>query len=125
MEQIRPHLEEPAVALLRLEGSLVRHEDLELEELVQELLAKDCRRFILDFTLVEFIDSAGIGLIIKLASMADKKKGSFLLCNPKKNVKNVFSMLGLESRFKIYYDLADALLSLGRLVRLEIISVKF
>ena len=103
----------------------MRHEDPELEALVVELLEKDCRRFILDFTLVEFIDSAGIGLIIKLASMADRQKGSLLLCNPQKNVQNVFSMLGIEQRFKIYGRLADALLAFGRLFRIEIISVHF
>jgi len=125
MQDIRPHLEEPKVVLIRLEGNLVRHEDPELEELVQELLEKDIRRFILDFTLVEFIDSAGIGLIIKLASMTDRLKGSLLLCNPQKNVQNVFSMLGIEQRFKIHSRLAEALLNFGRLFRLEIISVRF
>ena len=124
MEQFQPQTE-PAVALIRMEGSLVRHEDIELEALIHELIARNCRRFILDFSLVEFIDSAGIGLIIKIASITDKHKGGLLLCNPQKNVRNVFSMLGIESRFKIYNSLADAIMAFGRLIVLEIISVKF
>lgn len=126
MENInKPHLEEPTVVLLLMKGNLVRHEDLELETLFDELLERDFRRFILDFTKVEFIDSAGIGLIIKLASMTDKCEGQLILCNPQKNVKNVFTMLGIESRFKTFTYLEEALLVFGRNLRLEIISVSF
>lgn len=125
MENIKPHLEEPLVVLLLLKGNLIRHEDLALESLFDELLERDCRRFVMDFTQVEFIDSAGIGLIIKLASITEKKGGQMLLCNPQKNVKNVFSMLGIESRFKIHTYLEEALLAFGRNLRLELISVNF
>lgn len=126
MENInKPHLEEPLVVLLLLKGNLIRHEDLALESLYEELLERECLRFIMDFTKVEFIDSAGIGLIIKLAAMTEKCKGQLILCNPQKNVKNVFAMLGIESRFKIYTHLEDALMGFGRNIRLELISVSF
>ncbi len=111
--------------LLRLEGSLVRHEDQELELLIRELIDRHCRRFVLDFNLVDFIDSAGIGLIMKFAALIEKAGGALLLCNPQDNVQNVFSMLGIESRFKIFDDLAKALIACGRQLNLEIISVKF
>jgi anti-anti-sigma factor len=125
MEQIFPRIEEPLVILFRLEGKVTRHEDSELELRVEEMLDKACRNFILDFNRVDFIDSAGIGLIIKLASMIEKRFGSLLLCNPQKNVRSVFNMLGIEGRFKIHDNLADALSSVSRLVRLEIISLKY
>lgn len=125
MENRQTNPEAREAALLRLEGRLVRHEDQELELLIRELLDRSCRRFILDFNLVEFIDSSGIGLIMKLASLIEKTGGALLLCNPQDNVRKVFSMLGLESRFKIYNDLGETLLVCGRLLNLEIISVKF
>ncbi len=125
MEQNLPRVDEPPVILIRLEGSLLRHEDTDLELLVGELLDKNCKKFILDFNRMEFIDSAGIGLIIKLAAIIEKRFGNLQLCNPQNNVRNVFNMLGIESRFKIYDNLGDALLSIGRLMRLEIITVRY
>ncbi len=125
MEQNLPRVDEPPVILIRLEGSLLRHEDTDLELLVGELLDKNCKKFIFDFNRMEFIDSAGIGLIIKLAAIIEKRFGNLQLCNPQNNVRNVFNMLGIESRFKIYDNLGDALLSIGRLMRLEIITVRY
>jgi anti-anti-sigma factor len=125
MEQNLPRIDEPPVILIRLEGSMQRHEDTDLELLIEELLGKNCKHFILDFNRIEFIDSAGIGLIIKLASLIEKKFGTLQLCNPQNNVRNVFNMLGIENRFKIHGNLGDALLAVGRLMRLEIITVRY
>ncbi len=125
MDQNLPRIDEPHVILLRLEGSLLRHEDKDIELLIEELLDKNCRKFIIDFRKVDFIDSAGIGLIIKIASMIEKRFGTLQLCNPQNNVRNVFNMLGIESRFKIFDDLGNALLTNGRLMRLEIITVRY
>jgi anti-anti-sigma factor len=125
MDQNLPRIDEPQVILFRLEGRIIRHEDLELESLIAELLDKNCRKFVLDFNHVDFVDSAGIGLIIKMASIVEKRFGALLLCNPQKNVRNVFNMLGIDSRFKIYDNLADALMSVGRLIRLEMITVRY
>ncbi|MFA6448545.1 MAG: STAS domain-containing protein [bacterium] len=125
MEQNLPRVDEPPVILVRLEGSLLRHEDTDLELLFDELLGKNCKHFILDFNRIEFVDSAGIGLIIKLASMIEKKLGTLQLCNPQTNVRNVFNMLGIENRFKIHDNLGDALQLIGRLMRLEIITVRY
>jgi anti-anti-sigma factor len=125
MEQNLPRVDEPPVILLRLEGSLVLHEDTDLELLFEELLGKNCKNFILDFNKIEFINSAGIGLIIKLASMVEKRLGNIQLCNPQNNVRNVFNMLGIENRFRIHDNLGDALLGVGRLMRLEIITVRY
>lgn len=125
MEQNLPRIEEPHVILFRLEGKIIRHEDSELENLIDELLDKNCRKFVLDFNRVDFVDSAGIGLIIKMASIIEKRFGALLLCNPQKNVRNVFNMLGIDSRFKIYDNLTDALMGIGRLVRLEMITVRY
>ncbi|HOO56871.1 MAG TPA: STAS domain-containing protein [bacterium] len=125
MDQNLPRIDEPPVIVIRLEGELVNHEDTELELLISELISKKCRNFIIDFNKVQFIDSAGIGLIIKLASIIENKFGTLMLCNPQKNVRNVFNMLGIEERFKIYNNLTEALLVIGRLMRLEIISVMY
>ncbi|HOX27801.1 MAG TPA: STAS domain-containing protein [bacterium] len=125
MDQNLPRIDEPPVILIRLEGSVTRHEDTDLELLIGELLGKHCKKFIIDFNKTEFIDSAGIGLIIKLASMIEKKIGTLVLCHPQSNVRTVFGMLGIDNRFKIYDDLSEALSGYGRVMRLEIISVRY
>lgn len=123
MSQNFPHPGQPAAILLLLEGKITTHEDRRLEMLVAELLEKENKRFIFDFNRVDFIDSAGIGLIMKLAAGIRNASGEVVLCNPRTNVKNVFVMLGIETRFQIFDRLGDALLHFGNLLRLELIRV--
>lgn len=122
MSQPYPQLNQPLVILIRLEGKMVHHEHHPLETLITDLLEKSHRRFILDFKNVEFIDSAGIGLIMKIASNIEKATGELILCNPRTNVKNVFVMLGIETRFRIFDNLGDTLEHYGRLLNLEMIN---
>lgn len=125
MEQNIPLPEVPHVVVFRLEGNLVRYEETRIEMLCGELIDKSVSRFIFDFDRVQFVDSAGIGLIIKLASLIEKNHGTLLLCNPKGNVKNVFNLLGIEERFKIYTRLGDALETFGNPLIVETIPVAF
>lgn len=125
MDQEFPQPDMPHVIVLCLEGDVIRHEESRFEMLIEELLEKKQRHFIMEFSSVEFIDSAGIGLIIKTANMIEKRLGALTLCNPKANVKNVFQTLGIEDRFKIFYSLGRALRSRGQLVRVEFVDFKF
>ena len=125
MERSFPTPDRPHVIVLTLKGDIVRHEDSRFEILIDEILDKGQRVFIMDFRDVEFMDSAGIGLIIKIASQVEKRHGVLRLCNPKGNVKNVFAMLGIEERFKLYPTLADALRAYGDHLSLEFVAFKF
>ncbi|MEW5946830.1 MAG: STAS domain-containing protein [bacterium] len=120
-----PRPREPHVIILRLAGRMMRLDDTNLESLLGDLLEKSHSHFILDFDRVEFIDSAGIGLIMKIAAEVQKASGELVMCNPRSNVKNVFVMLGIESRFRIYDRLGDAIQHFGNLARVELINVKF
>ena len=125
MDQEFPQPDQPHVVVLCLEGDLVRHEETGFEILIDELLDKKQRQFILEFSQVDFIDSAGIGLIIKTASMIEKRRGALFLCNPKANVKNVFLTLGIADRFRIFYSLGEALRTVGQLISVEFVPYKF
>lgn len=125
MEQYFPQPEKPHVVVLCLHGNLTRHEDSQVEIVVDELLEKGHRWFVMDFDAVGFIDSAGIGLIIKLASAIEKQGGTLSLCNPQQNVHNVFSMLGIETRFQIFPRLGKALQAIGHLLSVELINFQF
>lgn len=125
MERTLPTPEKPHVVVLCMQGQLTRHEDSRFEVLLEEILDKGQKNFIIDFRSVDFIDSAGIGLVIKIASMVEKRFGVLRLCNPKTNVKNVFQMLGIEDRFHIFPTLAEALQAVGHLLSVEFINFKF
>jgi anti-sigma B factor antagonist len=125
MEQQYPQPDKPHVVVLCLHGDMIRHEEAPFELLVDEILDKGQRNFVLDFHNIGFVDSAGIGLIIKLAAEIEKRLGSLRLCNPKTNVKNVFATLGIDNRFHIYHSLTDALQSVGHLLSVEFINFKF
>lgn len=123
MSQNFPRPEQPLVILLLLEGKITTHEDRRFETLVSELVDKGSARFVFDFNMVDFIDSAGIGLIMKIAARIKNAAGEVVLCNPRTNVKNVFIMLGIDTRFQIFDRLGEALEHFGNLLDLEIIKV--
>jgi stage II sporulation protein AA (anti-sigma F factor antagonist) len=125
MQQNVPIPEVTRVAVLRIEGNVVRHEEPRIEQLVAEFLENGVRAFVFDFDRVTFIDSAGIGLIIKLAAVIERHIGKLYLCNPKSNVRNVFSMLGIEERFRIFDHLGDALEIIGNPLLIDTVSVHY
>ncbi|MFH1539557.1 MAG: STAS domain-containing protein, partial [bacterium] len=66
---------------------------------------------------------AGIGLVMKLAVRIKNASGEVVLCNPRANVRNVFVMLGIDTRFQIFDHLGDAMSHFGNLLNVDVINV--
>lgn len=103
-----------SITLLSLKGTIVAGNDSEaLSSLVGEFLAAGETGIILDLGKVTFIDSTGIGALIRVHSAAMRKGASVKLLHLTKRVYDVLQITRLSSVFGIYDDLEKAKASFG------------
>jgi len=103
-----------SVTLLGLKGTIVAGNDSEaLHSLVGEFLAAGETRIILDLAQVNFIDSTGIGALIRVHSAAMRKGASVKLLHLTKRVYDVLQITRLSSVFEIFDDLEKAKAAFG------------
>lgn len=100
--------------LVRLTGSLDAHTYESLEKALSGLYAKGNFGLIIDMTDLEYMASAGIGVLITALSRTRENRGDLLLMNPRPVVTGVFDLLGLGDMFQIVKDRVSAVNLLAR-----------
>jgi len=82
-----------------IDASTVIKFQAELEKLKNE---ENVRRFLLDMEGIRYVNSTGLGSLVKLADGLEKEGGVITLMRIHPKVKVVFDMLGLNAFFKIF-----------------------
>jgi anti-anti-sigma factor len=73
----------------------------------------DAKRVVLDCTLVEFFDSAGMGSLLAIQKeIVERRGGAFALTGLQRNVLEVFRMVGFDVIFVFRPDVATAVAAL-------------
>lgn len=70
-------------------------------------------KIILDFSNVQFLASAAIGLLMNLHRKSTAIKGTFVICSLRKELMKVFEIMKLTKVFKFAADEDAALALLG------------
>ncbi|NIP30075.1 MAG: anti-sigma factor antagonist [Candidatus Dadabacteria bacterium] len=85
------------ISLLRLKGKLDFTTSTEFEQKFNIMLNEGGEKFILDFSEVEYMSSAGLRFLL----IASKKtRGGVVLCKVSDSVKQVIEIAGFVSMFK-------------------------
>jgi anti-sigma B factor antagonist len=101
-----------SVTLLHLKGTLVAGSDTELlDSKMQALLKRGVTRILLDLGEVNYIDSSGIGALIRAYSSAQREGGTLKLYRLTRRVHDVLQITRLSSVFEIYSDEGKAIAS--------------
>ena len=79
----------------------------------QELLDQGVRKFVLDFTLVRWINSNGVGCLVSGKRMADAAGARMALCHLNRRSLNVICTMRLEEVFLCVPDLEAALIAMA------------
>ena len=85
----------------------------EYERRVQELLAGDETRLVLDLERLDYISSAGLRGLLMTAKLLKARHGQVRFANVTGNVRSVFDMSGFANMFPIEESVAAALSALG------------
>ena len=101
-----------SVAVVLLKGTMVAGKDTELlAGAVSELLEAGQLQIILDLGQVNYIDSTGIGALVRSYNLAMAKGASVKLLHLTKRIHDVLQITRLSTVFEIYDDQQKALAS--------------
>jgi anti-sigma B factor antagonist len=102
------------VVVLDISGRITLGEgNVMLREIVRELADKGNRRVILNLSEVNYIDSSGLGELVKTHTTFHNKGGDLKLANLNKRLSDLLQMTRLSAVFDIHGDEASALRSLA------------
>jgi len=72
------------------------------------LLQKGQKKFILDVTGLEYVDSSGVGTLVSCLTNARKAGGELKLVGANQRIRRIFSMTGVDNLMPMFGTLAEA-----------------
>lgn len=101
-----------STTILDLEGPLVLGPpQQELRQVVEEVVGNGARRLAINLTGVSYMDSSGIGELVRVFTKLRKEGGRSILFAPNKQVMMLLKMVRLDTVLEIVGDEAAALAS--------------
>jgi anti-sigma B factor antagonist len=87
-----------------LDGYLDAHTAPQLEQIFEDLLARQRYNIIVNFQDLSYISSAGLGVFMAFIEEARNNHGDIKLVGMSPKVYNVFDLLGFPMLYEIYDD---------------------
>lgn len=91
------------------QGRLDSQSAKDFEERILEVINRGENSILLDFSMVDYISSAGLRVILTSARRQKATKGKLAICGLAGSVKDVFRVSGFDTIVEIYADQASAL----------------
>ncbi len=106
---VEAKLLESGVAVITISGRMALGGETErLDAAVKGMLQKDVKKFVLDITALDYVDSSGIGMLVSCLTNAKKAGGELKLAGANPRIKRIFSMTGVDTIMSMYGTLAEA-----------------
>jgi anti-sigma B factor antagonist len=80
----------------------------ETEAMMQNMLDQGVRKLVLDLTHVDFVDSAGLGIIMRIAGEMDQCGGHFRIAGPHEQVQRLFDITHTSAILLVDPDLVTS-----------------
>jgi anti-anti-sigma factor len=111
--------------LAEVDGSIDASTITQFQQVMDKLVERGVKNLILDCTSVKYINSTGLGTLLKYADTFESIGGHIAFCRVPSKVMLVMEMLGFNALFNIVSDEATALRSFaGKLAPPPSVSVK-
>jgi anti-sigma B factor antagonist len=105
---------EPDITVFELRGRLALGNRLsEVEHSIRTELESGCRKLVLDLGGLDFIDSAGLGLLVMCAGLMDQTGGRMCVATGNPRIIELFEITHLERVVNLCADTASACESVG------------
>jgi anti-sigma B factor antagonist len=100
------------VIVIDVEGQILLGEgDVEIKQTVDSLLKQGYKRILLNLAKVPYLDSAGLGEIIRCFTTLRKNGGHFKLLSPNKRIIDLLSITKLLNVFDCFDNESTAIMS--------------
>jgi anti-anti-sigma factor len=98
------------IRVVDLDGNMKTPSDMEdFTSFIEKELEGDQKKFILNFKLVHFINSSGLGRLILALKKISEKKGSLGVINLNTDVDELFTITRIKEKIPVFADEATAL----------------
>lgn len=97
------------IAIVKMSGYVDQRTAVELERIVDTLLAKASYKIIVDLHGVEYLSSAGWGILLGSIKMIRGNDGDLKLVGLQPNVREVFELLEFNHILREFYDVNAAI----------------
>ncbi len=101
------------IVVVELETELDANTAPRVKEELESAFGDQTRRVILDLSQLDFIDSAGLGVLVSLVKALRARGGDMRLVGLRDPVRMIFRLTRLDRVFKIFGDRGEALASYG------------
>ncbi len=99
------------IVVVALDTELDANTALRVKQELGSAIGDQARRVVLDLSRLDFIDSAGLGVLVSLVKVLRARGGDMRLVGLKDPVRMIFQLTRLEKVFKIFGDREKALAS--------------
>ncbi len=97
-----------SIIIFKVAGKIDAHEAPGFEKGIKDNIAGNNNSVIIDFEGVDYISSAGLGVLNAIKVILDKASRKIVLCGMNAKIKKTFDLLGFSRTFTIVGSLADA-----------------
>lgn len=84
-----------------LSGKFTFNDHQAFREILEKLEEHNIRQVVLNMSLVDFVDSAALGMLLLLQDVAQKQQKDVLISGAAGHVQKIFEMARFETMFKI------------------------
>lgn len=102
-----------AVTLILIEGYFNPSMVTEINEKLYDILKSDCKSIVVDLHQLNYISSAGLRILLYVATEMENKGGKMALCAVSTGVQRVLKMCGADNFFSTYPTQDDAVKSVS------------
>ncbi len=96
------------VIVFTVGGKIDAHEAPKFEKSMKDGMAGSKNGVAVDFTGVDYISSAGLGVLNAIKVILDKEGRKIILCGMNKKIKKTFDLLGFSRTFTIVGTIDEA-----------------
>jgi len=79
-----------------------------LNAAINTLLQKSQRKFVLDITALDYVDSSGVGTLVSCLTDVKKAGGDLKVVGANQRIRRIFSMTGVDRLMPLFGTLAEA-----------------
>ncbi|MBI4530727.1 MAG: STAS domain-containing protein [Candidatus Latescibacteria bacterium] len=97
------------IVFIDIAGDVTAFAEEKLTQAYQSASEKGTRKIVLNFKEDAYINSAGIAIIIGIATESRRKEDAVVIVQPSKHFQKIFSMIGLTRYLKIFENEREAL----------------
>jgi anti-sigma B factor antagonist len=94
--------EKNGIQILVLSGELIdKNQAIDLIKSVDELLAAEKNKFVIDLSTLKYMNSSGLNVLIQLLTKTRTSGGDSVICNVSKKVNELLIITKLNTLFKV------------------------